>query len=271
MKRKVTQLRIIDHVQTVESIVVVLIEGMGLVVTVRELFKNEIILFDGAMGTMLQQAGLISGEIPETYNILQPEIIKGIHQSYLEAGADVITANTFQANELKLKGCGYTVEEIIQTGVKNAKEAGAKYVALDIGPLGQLMEPMGTITFEEAYQIFARQVKAGVEAGADIILLETLSDLYEAKAAILAAKENSDLPIFTTMNFQEDGRTFIGTDPITATIVLQSLGVDALGVNCSLGPKELMPIVQEIISYAKVPVMVQPNAGLPRIDGENTV
>lgn len=239
--------------------------------SIRNYLGKEFILFDGAMGTMLQKAGLKSGEIPETYNILHPEIIKEIHKNYIEAGSEIITTNTFQANELKLKNCKFSVEAIIESGVKAAKDAGAKYVALDVGPLGQLMEPMGTIKFEDAYNIFARQVLAGEKAGADLILIETLSDIYEAKAAVLAAKENSFLPVFCTLSFQEDGRTFVGTDPLTATVVLQSLGVDALGVNCSLGPKELMPVVYEILKYAKVPVIVQPNAGLPRIEGDKTV
>lgn len=238
---------------------------------IKEALQKGFVVFDGAMGTMLQKAGLQTGEIPETYNLVHPEVILDIHRQYVQAGAEVITTNTFQANELKLKGCSYSVEEIIEAGVGIAKQAGAKYVALDMGPLGQLMEPMGTVTFEQAYEIFARQVRAGVKAGVDLVLIETLSDIYEAKAAILAVKENSDLPVFCTITFQQDGRTFIGTDPLTATVVLQSLGADALGVNCSLGPKELLPIVQEICTYAQVPVMVQPNAGLPRMEGEKTV
>lgn len=246
-------------------------EGWEHAVSIKENLGKAFIIFDGAMGTMLQKAGLKTGEIPETYNIDKPELIRDIHKKYIEAGADVVTTNTFQANELKLKGCPYSVEEIIEAGVKVAKESGAKYVALDVGPLGQLMEPMGTITFEQAYEIFARQVKAGEKAGADLVLIETLSDIYEAKAAILAVKENTSLPVFCTMSFQQDKRTFIGTDALTATTVLQSLGVDALGVNCSLGPKELMPVVEEILRYARVPVMIQPNAGMPRIEGNETV
>ncbi len=236
---------------------------------VSELKEGKFLLFDGAMGTMLQKAGLKTGELPETYNITHPEILTKIHREYVEAGCDVITTNTFQANELKLVDCEYSVEEIIEAAVKLAKDAGPKYVALDIGPLGQLMEPMGTISFEEAYEVFKRQVVAGAKAGADIIMIETISDIYEAKAAVLAVKENCDLPVFCTLTYQEDGRTFVGTDPITGTVVLDGLGVDAHGVNCSLGPKELKPIVDEILKYAKAPVMIQPNAGLPQIrDGE---
>lgn len=244
---------------------------MGLAVDFKKYLEEHFVIFDGAMGTMLQNRGLRLGELPEIYNILHPEIIMDIHKCYIEAGADVVTTNTFQANELKLKGCPYTLEDIIASGVKIAKEAGAKWVALDLGPLGQLMEPMGTISFEKAYEIYKRQIIAGTKAGADIILIETIADLYEAKAAVLAAKENSSLPILCTMTFQKDGRTFVGTDPKTAVITLQGLGVDGFGVNCSLGPKEVIPIVNEIIEYSKVPVIVQPNAGLPRSVGEQTV
>ncbi|AFS79527.1 vitamin B12-dependent methionine synthase MetH [Gottschalkia acidurici 9a] len=236
---------------------------------IKELSEGKFLLFDGAMGTMLQKAGLKTGELPETYNITNPEIIRGIHEEYVKAGSDVVTTNTFQANELKLKECPYSVEEIIEAGVKIAKDSGAKYVALDIGPLGQLMEPMGTVSFERAYEIFKRQIVVGAKAGADIILIETISDIYEAKAAVLAAKENCDLPVFCTLTYQEDGRTFVGTDPVTGTIVLDGLGIDAMGVNCSLGPKELKPIVDKVLEYSKAPVMIQPNAGLPKIrDGE---
>lgn len=237
---------------------------------IRDLITKEFVFFDGAMGTMLQQRGLKTGEIPETYNIIHPEIIKEIHEEYIKAGANIITTNTFGANELKLKNTGYSVEDIISNAVKIAKEAkGEKYVALDIGPIGQMLEPIGTLSFERAYELVKRQVIAGVKAGCDLILIETVSDLYEAKAAVLAAKENSNLPVFCTMTFEGDGRTFTGTDPTNMVSLLEGLGVDALGVNCSLGPGELLPIVEEILKYSSIPVMVQPNAGLPKIvDGE---
>ncbi|GAA0181368.1 homocysteine S-methyltransferase family protein [Clostridium sediminicola] len=237
----------------------------------KKYLNENFVVFDGAMGTMLQNSGLKLGDIPEIYNITHPKIIRNIHKRYIEAGADVVTTNTFQANELKLGECPYSLEEVIESGVKLAKESGAKWVALDIGPLGQLMEPMGTISFGRAYEIFKRQIVAGVKAGADIILIETISDLYEAKAAVLAAKENSSLPILCTMTFQEDGRTFIGNDPKTAIITLQGLGIDGFGINCSLGPKEIIPLVNEILQYSKVPVMIQPNAGLPQIKDECTI
>lgn len=238
----------------------------------KEIFKDKFLFFDGAMGTMLQREGLQVGELPETLNITNPHIIKKIHQQYIEAGADVVTTNTFGANELKYSSSQYSVEEVITSAVKIARDAAKdKLVALDIGPTGQVMEPTGNLSFEAAYELFKKQVIIGEKAGADLILIETMSDLYEAKAAILAAKENSSLPVFCTMTFQENGRTLMGTDPKTMVFVLEGLGVDALGINCSLGPKELLPIVEEILQYASIPVMVQPNAGLPRYDGEKTV
>lgn len=238
----------------------------------KETFKNKFMIFDGAMGTMLQKEGLKVGELPETLNITNADIIKRIHQQYIEAGSDIVTTNTFGANELKYSSSQYSIEEVITAGVKIAREAaGEKLVALDIGPTGQVMEPTGTLSFEAAYDLFKKQVIIGEKAGADLILIETMSDLYEAKAAILAAKENSSLPVFCTMTFEQSGRTLMGTDPKTMVFVLEGLGVDVLGINCSLGPKELMPIVDEIIQYASIPVMVQPNAGLPRFDGEKTV
>ncbi len=239
--------------------------------TVKEYLKENLLIFDGAMGTMLQNAGLPTGGLPEVYNIEQPDTVLNIHKAYVNAGADVITTNTFQANRLKLKDSGYTPEELIKAGVILAKKSGAKYVALDIGPLGQLMKPMGTLTFESAYEMFKEQIIAGKEAGADIILLETMSDLLEVKAGVLAAKENCNLPVFVTMTYQEDGRTFVGCNPQTAAVCLSGLKVDALGVNCSLGPKELEPLIDELLKYSRVPVMAQPNAGLPRIDNGKTV
>ncbi|GAB6087577.1 homocysteine S-methyltransferase family protein [Alkaliphilus crotonatoxidans] len=233
--------------------------------------QNKMILFDGAMGTMLQRAGLEVGALPELLNLEKPELIREIHQSYVKAGAQIITTNTFQANELKLGKSSHSLEAIIEAGVRLAREAKAPYVAQDIGPLGQMLAPLGEISFQRAYEIFKRQVMAGVKAGVDCIIIETLSDLYEAKAALLAVKENSDLPVFCTMTFQGDGRTFVGTDAITATQVLQGLGADALGINCSLGPKEILPLLPDVLKYAKVPVIVQPNAGLPTLVQGKTV
>jgi 5-methyltetrahydrofolate--homocysteine methyltransferase len=252
---------------------VILVREM-LDVGLRDFLNEGIIIFDGAMGTMLQSRGLKIGELPEKLNIESPEIIVEIHKKYIEAGSKIITTNTFGANELKLKNSGYTVEEIIHRAVKNAKEAidgKDVYIALDIGPIGELLEPMGTLGFEDAYNIFKDQVIQGVKNGVDLILIETMTDLYEAKAAILAAKENSDLPVFCTMSFEKDKRTFTGCNIISMVMVLQGLGVDVLGVNCSLGPKEIEPIVDEILKISKIPVMVQANAGLPSIVDGNTV
>ena len=229
---------------------------------IREYIKNNFLLFDGAMGTMLQQKGLEAGALPELLNLTSPETVTGIHKEYVMAGADVITSNTFQAHELKLEDKA-SVEEVVEAGIHCAQRSGARFTALDIGPLGQLLEPLGTISFERAYDIFRRQMVTGEKSGADLILIETISDLYEAKAAVLAAKENTNLPVFCTMTFQEDGRTFIGCDPLTAVITLQGLGVDALGVNCSLGPELLGPVVETMLKYSRLPVIMQPNAGLP--------
>ncbi|MDR2909552.1 MAG: homocysteine S-methyltransferase family protein [Oscillospiraceae bacterium] len=234
---------------------------------IRELVKNDILIFDGAMGTMLQQAGLPAGAPPEVWAMERKDVLLNIHRAYVEAGADVITANTFQANELKLGDI--PVEEAVAFSVRCAKESGARFVALDIGPTGQMLEPMGSMTFDEAYRIFARQMICGEKSGADCIIIETFSDLYEAKAAVLAARENTSLPVICTLTFQEDGRTFVGCDPVSAAVTLSGLGADALGVNCSLGPGELLPVVEKLLAHSVPPVIVQANAGLPRYrDGE---
>lgn len=235
-----------------------------------KLFKNdEFLIFDGSMGVLLQKYGLRIGELPESYNIKYPEIVSSIHKSYIAAGADVIITNTFGASRYKLKDSGYGVGEIVKSSLDIArKAAGDKLIALDIGPIGQLMEPYGTLSFQDAYDAFAEQIVEGAYA-ADMILIETMSDIYEVKAAVLAAKENSSLPVICTMTFQADGRTLTGTDPITMVNILSHLGVDALGVNCSLGPKEMIPVLAEILKYSSVPVIVQPNAGLPAlVDGK---
>lgn len=243
-------------------------------VEIKEKLKEGILIFDGAMGTMLQSSGLKLGELPEILNITDSKIIIEIHKAYIEAGANVITTNTFGANEIKLKNSNFSVEKIIHSAVENAKIATKNkqaYIALDIGPIGELLEPMGTLTFDEAYSIFKRQIIQGVKSGVDLILIETMTDLYEAKAAVLAAKENSDLPVFCTMSFESDKRTFTGCNATSMVMVLEGLGVDALGVNCSLGPKEIEPIIDEILNISKVPVMVQPNAGLPNIIKGDTI
>lgn len=239
------------------------------ILKITEALEKEQLLFDGAMGTMLQNRGLPVGGQPEYFNLTHPEIVTEIHKEYVASGADVITANTFQANRHKIKQ--EEVAPIITAAIQLARAAKPRYVALDIGPSGQLMAPMGTLSFDDAYELFKEQAVAAELAGADVVLIETMADLLETKAAILAVKENTDLPVFVTLTFQEDGRTFVGADPMTSVITLQGLGITAFGVNCSLGPNELLPIVQTILKYAKIPVMVQANAGLPEIENGQTV
>ena len=233
---------------------------------------KDLLIFDGAMGTQLQEKGLKAGEIPEMLSITHPKWLQEIHEAYLRAGADFITTNTFGANRLKMKEAPASLKEIIDSAVHNAKEARKNvgkeaYIALDIGPIGSLMEPMGTLTFDEAYDIVKEQILLAKD-DVDLILFETMSDLYEVKAGILAAKENCDLPIFVTMTFEANGRTLSGSTPTTMVNVCSGLGVDAIGVNCSLGPDELKPIIEEILLVSHLPVMIQPNAGLPcLVDG----
>ena len=231
---------------------------------------NGFTLIDGAMGTELQKRGLKTGALPELLNLTDPDIVRAVHKDYVNAGADIITANTFGANARKL-GSAQRIREVIAAGIRLAREAGAGRVALDLGPTGAMLAPMGTMTFEEAYGLFKEQVAAGVEAGADLVLIETMSDLLEAKAALLAVKENSDLPVYVTMTFDRDGRTFLGTSPAIAAVTLSALGADAVGINCSLGPEEIVPFALEMLEWAPVPVVVQPNAGLPDATSGQTV
>lgn len=226
--------------------------------------KKKYIRLDGGMGTMLQKDGMPAGAIPELYNITEPERIIKVHKAYIDAGADIIYANTFGANRLKMKKTSKTVDELIKAGIGNAKKAAEgtdTLVALDIGPIGQLLEPLGTLTFEEAYDIFREEIIAGSEA--DVIVIETMTDLYEAKAALLAAKENCKKPVLVTMTFEESGRTFTGCSAAAMAITLEGLGADAVGVNCSLGPNELYPVAEEICKWTNLPVIIKPNAGLP--------
>ena len=228
----------------------------------------EPIFFDGAMGTMLQAAGLLPGEQPELWNLSQPDAIVKIHSAYLQAGADLLKANTFGANRYKLAGCGHSVEEVVSGGIALARqavlEAGHGCVALDIGPTGKLLEPLGDLSFEEAICAFGEMVQAGVNAGAGCILIETMTDMYETKAAVLAAKENSTLPIFVTMTFDEAGKLLTGGDLSVMAAVLEGLGVDALGLNCGLGPAQMIPQIQQLRKLTKLPIIVNPNAGLPK-------
>ncbi|MBS7007007.1 homocysteine S-methyltransferase family protein [Anaerostipes sp.] len=237
---------------------------------------KDLLIFDGAMGTQLQDAGLKAGDIPEELNIERPELIRSIHEKYLHAGADFITTNTFGCNELKMQESKYSYKDMLRAAVANAKEARKNagreqdaYVVLDIGPIGQLLEPMGTLTFDEAYNMILSQVET-VKDDVDAVLFETMSDLYEVKAGILAVKENTSLPVFVTMTFEQNGRTLSGNDPVTFVNTVQGLKADVLGVNCSLGPAELGPIIEQILSVSSVPVMIQPNAGLPCLEHGET-
>lgn len=225
--------------------------------------KNKFVFLDGGMGTMLQSHGIQTEHIPELLNITNPEAIMKIHRMYSEAGADIVYANTFGANRFKLENSGYSVAEIVQTGIKNARSSvGEKsLVALDIGPIGQLLEPSGTLRFEDAYEVYKEIVIAGNEA--DVIVIETMTDLYEVKSALLAVKENSDKPVLVTMTFEENMRTFTGVSPECMVAVLEGLGADAIGVNCSLGPEELFPVLDKICSLTALPVIAKANAGLP--------
>ncbi len=236
----------------------------------RVLDGEDFLLFDGAMGTQLQARGLAAGELPELLNLTNPDQITDIHRTYTEAGADVATTNTFGANALKF-GDEDKVAEIFEAAIRNARASGVRYVAADIGPTGALLQPMGTLPFDDAYELFAQQVRAADAAGADFFIIETMADLSEMKAAILAAKEQSDLPIFATMTFGEDGRTFLGTTPEVAAVTMSSLGVDVLGINCSLGPADVAPLVARMLPWADCPVMAQANAGLPREEDGRTV
>ena len=240
---------------------------------IRDEIGKRLLFFDGGMGSLLQKRGLQAGELPETWNILKPDVLTEIHKEYAEAGADIILANTFGANRFKYAD---NLEEIVNAAVVNAREgirlSGRQaYVALDVGPTGKLLKPMGTLDFEEAVDVFADVVKAGVKAGVDLILIETMNDSYELKAAMLAAKENSDLPVFATVVFDEKHKMLTGASPMAIVAMLEGLHADAIGMNCGLGPKELLPIFREMAQYASCPLIINPNAGLPRNDHGKTV
>ena len=238
-----------------------------------ELFHQpNTILLDGGMGTMLQAAGMKLGTRPEDLNIENPELIRSIHAKYAAAGSRVVNANTFGASPHKLADSKYTLEEVITAGIANCKQAVAPYgalVTLDVGPLGELLEPSGTLAFENAVAEYGRIVRAGVAAGADILYFETFTDLYEMKAALLAAKENSTLPIMASMSFEANGRTFTGCTVESFAATARGLGANAVGINCSLGPKEIFPMAKRLAEAVPgdFPVFVKPNAGLPRADG----
>lgn len=240
---------------------------------IREVFdRKRFVLLDGGMGTQLQTRGLQPGQKPELAALEMPDTLTAIHADYARAGADILLANTFGANAKKLAGCPCTVEQVVSASIACARSAAAEtgaLVALDIGPLGELLVPAGTLSFEDAYAEFAQVIRAGAAAGADLVFLETMTDLYELKAAILAAKENCALPVFTSMSFESRGRTFTGCTVESYAVTAAGLGADAVGINCSLGPKEILPFAQRLCRSvpAGVPVFVKPNAGLPNPDG----
>lgn len=224
------------------------------------------LLLDGAMGTQLQAAGLKLGERPELLCFTAPEVVQSVHRRYLDAGSAVLYANTFQANGHKLAGTGYGVAEVIRqalTVARSAAEGTGALVALDVGPIGELLEPLGTLKFDTACELYREVVTAGAEAGADFVVFETFTDLYDLKAAVLAAKEHTDLPILATMTFEQGGRTFTGTTVPAMALTLEGLGVDAIGFNCSLGPAELLPLARELAQWTALPLVLKPNAGLP--------
>lgn len=239
---------------------------------IREELGRRIIFFDGGLGSLLQERGLKPGELPETWNLTRPEVLYDIHRAYLDAGADIILANTFGANGFKYDN----LEEIVTAAIVNAKKAVADsgrkaYVALDMGPTGKLLKPMGTLDFEECVSIYADVVRYGAKAGADLILIETMSDTYELKAAVLAAKENSNLPVVATVVFDEHHKMLTGATPEVVVALLEGLRVDAIGMNCGLGPKQMKPIFETMARYASIPLVITPNAGLPRSENGKTV
>lgn len=239
---------------------------------IKDRLGKELLFFDGGMGTLLQERGLKPGELPETWNIEHTEEIFDIHRKYFEAGSDIVLANTFGANALKFHSDEYDLEDIVTAAIVSAKE-GANfgvhdgrevYVAMDVGPTGKLLKPMGDLSFEDAYGAFAETMRYGEEAGADLIHIETMSDTYEVKAAVLAAKECTKLPVFVTMIFDEKGKLLTGGDVPSVVAMLEGLRVDALGMNCGLGPEQMLPILREVMKYTSLPVIVKPNAGLPK-------
>lgn len=239
---------------------------------IRERLGKEVLYFDGGMGTLLQEKGLKAGELPEVWNIEHMEEVIEIHRQYFEAGSDIVLTNTFGANALKFRDSSYELSDIVTAAVIHVKEAASLgvhdgrevYAALDVGPTGKLLKPMGDLDFEDAVRAFGEVMRCGEEAGADLIHIETMSDTYEMKAAVLAAKEQTNLPVFATMIFDEKGRLLTGGDVRSVVAMLEGLGVDALGINCGLGPEQMLPIFQEIVSHTSVPVIVKPNAGLPK-------
>ena len=245
---------------------------------IRDVFGKELLFFDGAMGTMLQAAGLEPGEIPDLWNITHPDAVRDIHAQYLAAGCNIILTNTFGNNAKKLAGTGYTPEDVAHAAVARAKEAVTadtgsqkKYVGFDVGPTGKLLKPLGDLSFEDAVSLFAQSIRAGAEAGADLVLIETMSDTYELKAAVLAAKESCDLPVLATVALDLNGKLLTGGDIHSVVALLEGLRVDAIGLNCGLGPVQMLPILKELSAISSLPLILNPNAGLPREENGVTV
>lgn len=231
---------------------------------------NATLAFDGAMGTMLQQRGLQPGSLPDLMCLTHPDVVTQVHRIYVEAGSQAVTANTFGSNAGKLAGSA-SVDDVFAAAIACARAAGARYVAADMGPTGALMAPMGTLTPEVAYDVYAEQARAAQAHGADLIIVETMADLAEAGAAVRAAVENTQLPVFATMTFARTGRTIMGTTPQQAATALRALGASVVGANCSLGPDALTPIVTSMQEVVDCPVIVQANAGMPQLVGGKTV
>ena len=238
--------------------------------------KDHFLFLDGGMGTLLQEAGLQPGELPERWNVSHPEEIIRIQKSYYDAGSNVVLSNTFGANGLKFDD--EELETLVTAAVKNAREAAArstgtqeKFVALDIGPLGKLLKPYGDYEFEDAVAMYSKTVKFGVAAGVDLVFIETMNDSYDTKAALLAVKENTDLPVFVSNAYGSDGKLMTGASPAAMVAMLEGMHADAIGANCSLGPDQLVGVVEEYLEYASVPVLLKPNAGLPRAENGKTV
>ena len=243
---------------------------------ITEYWKDHVVWLDGGMGTLLQAKGLRAGELPERWNLTRAKAVSAIHRDYFNAGSNVVSTNTFGANRLKFSAV--ELDAIVSAAVANARAAARqsrgkqpKWVALDIGPTGRMLKPLGDLDFEDAVSIFAETVRLGVKYGVDMILIETMSDSYETKAALLAAKENSDLPVLVSNAYGADGKLMTGASPRAMVAMLEGMGADAIGVNCSLGPKALAPIVEEYLAYASVPVLVKPNAGMPKVVRDKTV
>ena len=241
-----------------------------------EFLQKNIVILDGGMGTLLQERGLQPGEAPERWNLTHADDVVAIHKAYFDSGSNIVNTNTFGANTLHFSED--ELEEIIRAAVANVRRAvelsaadSEKFVALDIGPTGRLLKPMGDLDFEEAVSVFAKTVQFGEKYGADLIMIETMNDSYETKAALLAAKENSSLPVFVSNAYSENGKLMTGASPASMVAMLEGMGADAIGVNCSFGPDKLAPIVREYLRYASVPVLLKPNAGLPHSEGGRTV